>query len=169
VIQNTAPIKQLGVATSTLTFLRQVGGSVGLAISGTLFSQNFIQLLPGQMKAAGVPAQITSRFSSGGAGTGGQGNLTGVGLATQLQHTLPAQLQPLIPRIVTGVHDAFALAIGDVFWLTVGAGIVALLAVALVEDKPLRGRASGSGEAADLITGAEVPIQEGPAGRVAAQ
>ena len=56
VVQSTAQRTEMGVATSTLTFLRQIGGSVGLAIAGTLFSQNFTQKLPGQLLAQGVPA-----------------------------------------------------------------------------------------------------------------
>ena len=37
VVQNAVPFRQLGVATSNLTFFRQIGGSVGLAITGTIF------------------------------------------------------------------------------------------------------------------------------------
>ena len=37
VIQNAVPFSKLGVATSNLTFFRQIGGSVGLAIAGTQF------------------------------------------------------------------------------------------------------------------------------------
>ena len=159
VIQNSAPVQQLGVATSTLTFLRQIGGSVGLAISGTLFTQTFTQKVPGQLAAQGVPAQLISRFASGGSG---QNNLTGVSLQSRLAHSLPAQLQPLIPRIVAGIHDAFSLAVGDVFWLTVGAGVVALAATFLIPEVPLRDRGSLRVEAADTIPGAEVPCEDNP-------
>ena len=38
VIQSVVPFDRLGVATGNLTFFRQVGGSVGLAIVGTLFA-----------------------------------------------------------------------------------------------------------------------------------
>src|SRR3990170_3627765 len=37
IVQNAVPFAKLGVATSNLTFFRQIGGSVGLAIAGTLF------------------------------------------------------------------------------------------------------------------------------------
>jgi EmrB/QacA subfamily drug resistance transporter len=141
VVQNSAPVRQLGVATGTLTFLRQVGGSVGLAIAGTLFSQSFTQRLPGQLRAHGVPTQIAQRFGAG-RGSGGQGNLTGVNLAAQLEHTLPAQLHPFIGRIVAAVHDAFSLSVADVFWLTFSAGLVGLLATFALADKPLRDRAT---------------------------
>lgn len=168
VVQNSAPIKQLGVATSTLTFLRQIGGSVGLAISGTLFSQLFIQKLPSNLLAQGVPQSVVNRFTHGGAGSN-QGSLTGVNLAAQLRHTLPPQLQGLVNQIVTGIHDAFSLAIGDVFWLTVGAGLVGLLAVFAIREVPLRDRTGFTSPAADLITGAEVPVPASSGGKAVAQ
>jgi MFS family permease len=167
VVQNSAPLQQLGAATSTLTFLRQIGGSVGLAIAGTLFSQTFTQKLPGQLAASGVPKQVISRFTSGGSSSG-QGNLTGVNLTAQLSHTLPAALHPLVPRIVAGVDDAFSIAIANVFWLTFGAGVLALLAVVAITDQPLRQHTALSAESADAVPGAEVQVAEGPRDRVAA-
>jgi hypothetical protein len=168
VIQNSAPINQLGVATSTLTFLRQIGGSVGLAIAGTLFSQSFTQKLPGQLLAQGVPGQVVHQFTSGRS-TSGQGNLTGVGLAAKLHHVLPPQLQSLVPRIVSGVYNAFSLAIGQVFWLTFGASVLALLAVLVIPDLPLRDRTALSSQMADSIPGSEVSPGSGAGGQVVAQ
>jgi len=167
VIQNSAPVQQLGVATSTLTFLRQIGGSVGLAIAGTLFSQGFTTKLPGRLLANGVSPQVVRHFRSGGP-SAGEGNLTGVGsLSTQLHHTLPAQLRPAVPRLVAGIHDAFSLAVGQVFWLTCGAALIGFVAVLFIPDRPLRGQASVPAEAANMITEARVPIAE-PAGGAAA-
>jgi hypothetical protein len=137
VVQNSVSIRQLGVATSTLTFLRQIGGSVGLAIAGTLFSQKFTQKLPGELLAHGVPVSVTHRFGAG-AGNSSGGNLTGVGLTAQLRHALPPGLQHFIPNIIAAIDDAFSLAVADVFWLTVGAAIVAFLAVLAITEIPLR-------------------------------
>jgi hypothetical protein len=41
VIQNSVPFRQMGVATSNLTFFRQIGGSVALAFVGTIFATAF--------------------------------------------------------------------------------------------------------------------------------
>ena len=57
VIQSVVPFEQLGVATGNLTFFRQIGGSIGLAIVGTIFGTTFQEDLPAQMFAAGVPQQ----------------------------------------------------------------------------------------------------------------
>jgi hypothetical protein len=140
-----------------MTFLRQVGGSVGLAISATLFGQAFAQELPGRLLAHGVPARIVTQFTSNRAGVG-QGNLTGVNLGAQLQHTLPAPLQLLIPRIVAGVHDAFALAIGQVFWMTVGGAAAALLAILFLPDLVLSDRPSVTASPAAAVPVSVAPV-----------
>jgi MFS family permease len=157
VVQNSVAPQEIGVATSTLTFLRQMGGTVGLAIAGEFFSQTFAQKLTGQLISNGVPITLAHQFLRSGSSAG---RLTGVGLASQLAHTLPAQLHPLIPRIVSGVYDAFALAIGDVFWLTVGAGALAFLATLFLPDLPLRGQVSVVAEAADTVPGSTAPVEE---------
>jgi EmrB/QacA subfamily drug resistance transporter len=159
VVQNSAPPSQLGVATSTLTFLRQVGGTIGLAISGTLFSQTFQTLLPKRLVAHGVPSRIAAQFGQGGSPSGQ--NLTGVDLAGQLAKLLPANQIRLIPQIVDGVHDAFSRAIGDVFWLTVGASIIAFFAVLVLPDVRLRDRATLVGEASTLATAGETATAGG--------
>ncbi len=41
VIQNAVPFRQLGVATSNLTFFRQIGGTIALAFVGTIFATSF--------------------------------------------------------------------------------------------------------------------------------
>ena len=41
VIQNAVPFRQLGVATSNLTFFRQIGGTIALAFVGTIFGTTF--------------------------------------------------------------------------------------------------------------------------------
>jgi MFS family permease len=142
VVQNAAPQARLGTATSTLTFLRQVGGSVGLALAGTIFSQAFTSKLPQQLHEAGVPDQLAARLSSSAGFS--QSDAQAVGDLGQiiLQHT-PAQarslLAPYIGRIVDGFHSAFSLAVGTVFWLAVIAAGLAFVATLVIEEVPLRG------------------------------
>jgi EmrB/QacA subfamily drug resistance transporter len=56
--QNEAPVKDLGVATSTVTFFRSVGGSVGVALFGALFTSHLAGMLGGSAPAGLTPAQI---------------------------------------------------------------------------------------------------------------
>jgi EmrB/QacA subfamily drug resistance transporter len=53
-VQNEAPVEDLGVATSTVTFFRTVGSSVGVALFGALFSSRLNDLLAG-----GAPDGLT--------------------------------------------------------------------------------------------------------------
>ena len=60
VIQNAVPFRQLGVATSNLTFFRQIGGTIALAFVGTIFATTFQEDLPA---ADGSPRASRSRRS----------------------------------------------------------------------------------------------------------
>jgi EmrB/QacA subfamily drug resistance transporter len=133
VVQNAVPMNRLGVATSTLTFLRQIGASVGLAAAGTIFSTSFANRLPTNLAEEGVPQPLISQLVKLSGALQNVGNGRGL-----LEHFLPAQLQPLVPKIIAGANNAMALAIGDLFWITIVAGLLGLAFTLLLRDLPLR-------------------------------
>src|SRR4029079_18325520 len=55
IVQSAVPFNKLGVATSNLTFFRQVGGSVGLAVIGTIFAQVLSDSLVPSLVKQGIP------------------------------------------------------------------------------------------------------------------
>jgi EmrB/QacA subfamily drug resistance transporter len=59
--QNEAPAEDLGVATSTITFFRAVGGSVGVALFGALFSSRLGELL-GESASTGLTPEEIGRL-----------------------------------------------------------------------------------------------------------
>ena len=131
-VQNNVPPNELGTATSSLTLFQQVGGTVGLAITGSIFGSVLLEEMPKQIADAGVPQQLASQFAQGGSSA--LNNLSGVGdLGSRILASLPAdaqaQVKPLIPAIVQGIHEAFSIATSATFVLGIGA---ALLAAALV-------------------------------------
>jgi len=83
------------------------------------------QLAP-QMTAAGVPAQVVTGFGqASSSGALDFNKLTGVGdLGTAILNSIPAQfrsaIEPFIPQVVTGIHEAFSLAVAQTFWIGVG-------------------------------------------------
>ena len=140
VVQNAAPFAQLGAATSALTFFRQVGGTVGLAIGGTLFGSALVSELPSQLAASGVPQEIATRFSGSANGSdfSSVGDLGAQILASVSEPFRPA-VEPFIPNIVSAVHDAFSIAIGSALWIGVVAAIVAtVVTLLLLPEVPLR-------------------------------
>jgi EmrB/QacA subfamily drug resistance transporter len=138
VVQASVPFSRLGVATGNLTFFRQVGGSVGLAIVGTVFAESFASRLEPTLIRSGVPAPqaaLVSQFAS----RGGE-DITQVGgpsLRDQLSAVPP--LQGVVDQVVTGVHEAFTVAIADTFWLSLVVTLVALVVAAVgLRDVPLQ-------------------------------
>jgi EmrB/QacA subfamily drug resistance transporter len=144
VIQNAVPFRQLGVATSNLTFFRQIGGTIALAFVGTIFGTAFKDNLVPQMSAAGVPPQVVDGFAqASSSGSFDLSKLTGVGDMGQLiLAQIPAQFQeaikPFIGAMVEGIHGAFSLATAQTFWLGVAGAIVAGLAAVAIKEIPLR-------------------------------
>jgi len=136
IVQSAVAPRMLGAATSSLTFFRQVGGSVGLAIAGTIFGSSFTEEIPRQLGAQGVPQPLIDAFASVDAAE--QGNLTNVGvdLGQQILSSVPeparATVEPFIGQIVDGVHQAFSLSIANTMWLAVLAAAGAAAVVALV-------------------------------------
>src|SRR3954462_9390087 len=98
VIQNAVPFRQLGVATSNLTFFRQIGGTIALAFVGTIFATSFQDNLVPQMSAAGVPQQVVNGFAqAASSGSFDFSSLTGVGdLGAAILAAIPAQAQALV-------------------------------------------------------------------------
>ena len=62
VVQNNVRFDQLGAATSNLTFFQQVGGTVGLAITGTIFGTTLGEEVPRRLAAADVPPAADGRL-----------------------------------------------------------------------------------------------------------
>jgi EmrB/QacA subfamily drug resistance transporter len=145
-LQNAVPIRRIGVATSNLTFFRQIGGSVGLAIAGSIFASTFASQLPTQLASAGVPSAVVSHFAQGsGAATN---SLTGVGnLGSQLGKQLPAAAKPLIPQISTGIQSDLSASIAGLMWLGAGSAMAGLLFLLLMPELPLRRTTTAEEEA----------------------
>jgi EmrB/QacA subfamily drug resistance transporter len=150
VIQNAVPFRLLGVATSNLTFFRQIGGSVALAIVGTIFGTGFREQLGPSLSAAGVPPQVAAGFGqAAGSGALDFNQLTSVGtnLGAMILAAIPEQFRaavaPYIPNIVDGVHRAFSLGVAQTFWVGVGAAIVSAVAAMAMREIPLRSQTPG--------------------------
>jgi EmrB/QacA subfamily drug resistance transporter len=138
VIQNAVPFRELGVATSNLTFFRQIGGSVALAFVGTIFAQSFTEDLIPQFRVSGVPEPLIQGFQQA-SGSFDVAQLTGVGnLAETLAKVLPPAAQPFIPNIIEGIHGAFSLATAQTFWLGVIGAVLAVVAGLFIKEIPLR-------------------------------
>jgi EmrB/QacA subfamily drug resistance transporter len=163
IVQNSVPFSELGTATSNLVFFRQIGGSVGLAISGTVFATALRDKLPAELTPvfqqirAQVPPQFQAQFDALGSGLQNAGmalnlnNLTGVrqsfggalidaavanaGAGAAFVRQL---LTPFVPQLDAAFHQAFSLAVGTTFVVAIGSTVVAFLAAIAIKEEPLR-------------------------------
>jgi EmrB/QacA subfamily drug resistance transporter len=139
VIQNAVPFKQLGVATSNLTFFRQIGGTIALAFVGTIFASSFQEHLVPQFLTAGVPPNVLQDFGAAAASGKIDANvLTAVGdVGARITAIVPSA-GPVIDLVLQAIHGAFSLATAQAFWLGVVGSIMAFLAALAIKEIPLR-------------------------------
>jgi MFS family permease len=161
VVQNAVPFDKLGVATSNLTFFRQIGGSVGLALIGSIFGTTLRQQVPVQLLAAGVPKPFVDQFAAQGASV--QALERSGNLATTLQQTLPPEAQAFIPGIVHAVNESLSLGIAAGLWIGLGAVLLALASSLFLPELPLRRTTQAQELALAAETGFAIPDEELPA------
>ena len=133
IVQNSVPIQRLGTATSNLTFFQSVGGTIGLAITGTIFGTTLAAEAPRQLVAAGVPPELAA------AGGGQLDAATAVGdlgaaILAQVPEAFRAQVEPFIPAIVEAIHQAVSIATASTFYVGVAASLLAALLVAGLKE-----------------------------------
>jgi EmrB/QacA subfamily drug resistance transporter len=139
IVQNNVPVTQIGAATSSVSFFQQVGGTVGLAITGTVFATTMTRELPAALGSAGVPPQVGQAL----AGSGGVEALTGVGTTgAAFLASLPADVrglvEPFVPAIVGAIHSAFSIATASTFAIGIVTSLLAAALVLLFREAPVR-------------------------------
>ena len=144
-VQNSVKPALIGVATSSLTFFQQIGGTIGLTIAGTLLADSLTKEIPNRLLANGMPQQMVDGFQAAQEAGGGALELTGTGdLGTQILESIPAEarafVEPFIDQIVLSIHEAFAIAIASTFWVSIGAAILAAVFVLFLPEIAAPGR-----------------------------
>jgi EmrB/QacA subfamily drug resistance transporter len=103
-VQNAVEYKDLGVATSGATLFRSIGGSVGTAILGSIFT-------------SGLTSDLRSALTKAGA----------VRKASSLAHAPPSQVKKLPPAFRDVYIHSFTNALGTVFAVAAGVAAFAFL------------------------------------------
>jgi MFS family permease len=139
IVQNAVSPEEVGVATASLTFFQQIGGTVGLTIAGTVFAGRMTTEVPAQLLSAGVPKPLVDQFAAGG----GAIDLTGTGdLGQRILASVPASARdsvaPLIPSIVGAIHDAFSIALASTFWVGVVGALIGFAFLIFLPEAPMR-------------------------------
>jgi EmrB/QacA subfamily drug resistance transporter len=135
VVQNDVRPQDIGVATSTATFSRSVGGSFGVAIFGAIFATRLGQEL------AKLPSAVTDRLGSG-------------------VHLSPEQANQLPPEVHADFLQAFAHSLHGVFLWGMALALIPFALSWLLKEVPLR---TSVGRPSDAAVDAVAPPREQPA------
>ena len=123
VVQNDVRPQEIGVATSTATFFRSVGGAFGVAIFGTIFATRLADRL------AQLPRSVTARLGSG-------------------VHLNPQQARHLPPAVHADFLQAFAHSLHGVFLFGMAMATVPFVLSWFLKEVPLRTTIAHAAEAA---------------------
>ena len=137
IVQSNVPVTQIGAASSSVSFFQQVGGTVGLAITGTVFATSMTREMPAALGSAGVPSHVSQALAT----SGGVEALTGVGgSGASFLATLPVDVrglvEPFVPAIVGAMHTAFSIATASTFAIGIGTSLLAAALVLFFRDAP---------------------------------
>ncbi|MBB6118175.1 MDR family MFS transporter [Nocardiopsis algeriensis] len=116
VVQNAAEYADLGVATSTATFFRSIGGSLGTAVFGAVFARGLAAELEARAEQVRLPP----------------------GLDAQSLESDPRGLDRLPPASQEPFLQAYADAVDTVFLSAVPLALIGLLLAVFLREIPLR-------------------------------
>ncbi|MFD7897340.1 MFS transporter [Streptomyces sp. NPDC059743] len=138
--QNQVSPKDLGAASSTVTFFRSLGGAIGVSALGAVLGNRVTHYVKDGLADLGPQG---AALGHGGTGGGAIPNLD----------TLPAPLRGVM-------EAAYGHGVGDVFLYSAPAAVVALLLTLFIKEVALRTRSGG--EAAEA--GATAAVSEAAGG-----
>ena len=135
VVQAGLPYKFIGVASSQVQFWRNVGGTVGTAILGSILSNRLPGAIKDRVGELHLPPQATSRLTGGG---GSPQALFDPARIAATRAQLPAALQPAFDSVLHAIRLALADTLHDLFLIGLAASALALVATLFLKEVPLK-------------------------------
>jgi MFS family permease len=118
-IQNAVPMNRIGVVTSANQFFRQIGSTVGVAIFGTLLTNNLNTKLTAWAASAGLPSMNLSKLRS---------------------LSVDAQIHSGVMDLPEAIRVLIADSVTHVILLSIIVVIIALSATLMIPELPMRER-----------------------------
>ena len=136
-VQSALPTRYLGVGTSQFQFWRNVGGTAGAAILGTILAQRLPDAISTQIAKVNLPPAFKNALGSSASNPNALLDPAKIAAA---KAKLSPQLAPLFDQAMHAVRQALALTLHDLFLIAMALSAVALIATLFMPDVPLRSR-----------------------------
>jgi EmrB/QacA subfamily drug resistance transporter len=145
-VQSALPREYLGVATSQVQFWRNLGGTIGSAVLGSILANRLPTAIGSQVAALHLPAQLKLPSSSGSSSPQA---LFDPGNLARVRASLPPQAAPLFDQFIHATRVGLASTMQELFMIAAAILVVALVASLFLREVPLRsgGRGALAGEA----------------------
>jgi EmrB/QacA subfamily drug resistance transporter len=144
-VQAALPREFLGVATSQVQFWRQIGGTIGTAVLGSVLSQRLPVNIGAQLRALNLPAQAGRFIPSGGSPQTLFDPARIAHLRAQAAAAGP-QAAAAFDQALHAIRVGLATTLHEVFLFGGSVLILALIASVFLNDVPLRGRRQPANE-----------------------
>ncbi len=140
-VQNAANPREMGVATSSVTFFRQIGGTVGV----TAFFSVLFSILGGRVASEYAAAATTPAFQAASAANPEQVRALQAGTSGSLEST--EFLQQIDPSLAHPFLEAFSSSMGSLFLVAAGVMVLAFITMFFLPELPLRTTAGAAAQA----------------------
>jgi EmrB/QacA subfamily drug resistance transporter len=140
-VQSALPRAFLGVASSQVQFWRQIGGTIGTAVLGSVLSQRLPVHIQEQVASLHLPQQATRLVTS--SGTNPQTLFDPAQIAASragATRALGSQGAAIFDQVLHAVRTALASTLHEVFLYGAAVLVIALVASVFLKDVPLRAR-----------------------------
>ncbi|KQO18121.1 MDR family MFS transporter [Paenibacillus sp. Leaf72] len=139
-IQNAVPFKELGAVTAAMQLFRNMGGTIGIAVMGTVLSTSLKNNLTelAQSGEAVDLSKLDPKVAQEFAVFANPQMLTNQPELEKLHQSLPADLQPLFTKMVEMLREALASSLSTVFLAGTLILVGAVILTFFLKEIPLR-------------------------------
>ncbi|HVS06787.1 MAG TPA: MDR family MFS transporter [Candidatus Dormibacteraeota bacterium] len=160
-VQSALPMRYLGVGTSQFQFWRNVGGTAGAAVLGTILAQRLPDAISTQIARVNLPPTFKNALGSSASNPNALLDPAKIAAA---KAKLSPQLAPLFDQAMHAVRQALALTLHDLFLIAMALSAVALIATLFMPDVPLRSRQPQRGAGIGEVPATGEPEREAAVG-----
>jgi EmrB/QacA subfamily drug resistance transporter len=138
-VQNAVSPKDLGVATASSQLFRNLGGTIGIAVMGTIMQSSLKSNLQEAAAGSGFSfSNLDPELAKKLAPFQNPEMLLDQPRLQELMTTLPQNIQPMITQMVATLRDALAASLSTVFLAGTALIAVALILTVFLREIPLR-------------------------------